>query len=77
MSFDGLETGVQQRRVHAVSGLLRADLARQRHLGQDGAGLVAGMNGAQAGERGTVLDAASVHPPAHLVAVIVMRVRGQ
>ncbi len=36
MGRNGLETGIQQRGVHAVGALLRADLAGQRDLGQHG-----------------------------------------
>ena len=35
----GLETGIQQRGMHAVGVLLRADLAGERDLGQHGVGV--------------------------------------
>ena len=55
VSGDGLETGIQQRRVHAVGALLEADRTGQRDLGQHGAdSRVRGVRGGQTGERRTV-----------------------
>ena len=78
MGRDRLETGIQQRRVHAVSVLLRADWAGQRDLGQHGAGCrLAGVHGGQTGERRTVLNTTLVQALAHLGAVLAARMRGK
>ena len=78
MSSDGLEAGVQQCGVHAVSGLLRADRRGQRDLGQHGAGCpFAGVHGSQTGECRTVLNTVLAQAIPDLDAFLAVRVRGE
>ena len=78
MSRDGLKARVQQRRVHAVSILLRTDLAGQRDLDQYGAGgPLGGVHRGETGERRTVLNTTLVQALARLGAVLAVRVRGK
>ena len=84
MGLDGLEAGVEQRRVHPVGILLRADLARQRDLGHHRVPgvlgvrrLGGGVHVTQSRERRAVLHATGVHAQADGGTVLDGRMRGE
>ena len=76
MDRNGLEAGVQQRRMHAIAGLLHPDRTRQADLGQHRADRAfRDMRCGQTGEGRTELNSALVEPVPQLVAFAAGRMR--
>ena len=75
VSHYGLEAGIEQRWVHAVGGLLRADRAGQPDLGQHGADCpFRGARGGQTCERWSVLNTDRAEQLPHVGALRAARV---
>ena len=62
VSSDGLEAGIEQRRVHAVGALLCAKRPGQRDLGHQSGRVFGGVGGDQTRKGRTQLDPARVEP---------------